>query len=164
MDSSQDDKVVKLDSRQQRQLLRDSLSILEETKDNFNDLVTNPSDWKAMRLIAQRMNGFQGSFGFLEDEDYKFNIRELAELVELITDHYETKAIPIGEIELAVAKEALGFLIDVLANLKEKTPLTHELLNDIAMVLMKGTDLDFEEKEKLDQGNIDSLLEDLLGG
>ena len=123
----------------------------------------DPSDWKAMRLIAQRMNGFQGSFGFLPDDlEYKFNIRELAELAELITDYFAKKKLPIGESELAILNESLDSLEKVMLLLKERKPLDEEFINDISLLLMKGTDLDFEEKEKLDQNDIDSLLDDLF--
>ena len=148
------DSFEQISSQQLRRLLRDSLAIFKETQKNYEQVVMDPSDWKAMRLIAQRMNGFQGSFGFLPDDlEYKFNIRELAELAELITDYYSKKKLPIGENELAILNDSLDALEKVMLLLKERKPLDDDFINDVSA-------MSFDDKsiEVLAKGNAQVCL------
>ena len=163
MTSDPGDIVPSLNNQQLRRLLRDSFAIFQETLTNYEALKSNASDHKAMRLIAQRMNGFQGSFGFLpDDNEHKFNIRELAELAELICDHYSTTEGTIPENELEMVNQSLKLLEEVMISLKEQKPVPDSTCNGISILLMQGTDLQFKEKEKMSQFDIDSLLDDLL--
>ena len=153
---------ISLSSREKRQLIRDSIEIMNETLYNFDQIAFNPSDFKSMILIAQRMNGFQGSFGFLEDSEHKSNIRELAELAELITEHFSKNELPITEKELIIVEKCINYLSKAIESLKNKNDLENTLLGDISVLLMEGASLIFTDKEKLCQNDVNSLLDDLF--
>ncbi len=154
--------IIEIDNRQLRKLYRDSIAIIWETKQNVVKLADDKADFNAMRQVSQRMNGFIGTFGFLEDNEQKQVIISLAEQAELLSEGCWKAEQALDEEKYDLLVKTVDTLLMTVETFRKNKELTTEARGNIDELLTIGSFLGVEDKEKLSQDSIDSMLDDFF--